>query len=78
MIKDKVVVFEFGEPVIKTVINVNHETRQIKLQTEGSFGSYWLDMDKTLSQYQIDYHFICKADSEVKRLQIKSSMLNGK
>jgi len=67
----QVVVFEWGEPKIKNVIDINYETRQMQLQTPDHFGSYWTSFDKALSQYQIDYYFICLAAAEIKRLQIK-------
>ena len=70
----QVVVFEWGEPTIKNVIDINYETRKMQLQTPGYFGSYWTVFEKSLSQYQIDYHFICMADSEIKRLEIKSTI----
>lgn len=70
----QVVVFEWGEPKIKNVIDINYETRKMKLQSPNHFGSYWTSFDKALSQYQIDYYFICKAYEEIKRLQIKSTI----
>lgn len=73
----QVVVFEWGEPTIKNVININYETRQMQLQTPGHFGSYWTSFDKALSQYQIDYYFICLADAEIKRLQIKLTIIEN-
>lgn len=73
----QVVVFEWGEPKIKNVIDINYEARQMKLQTPDYFGSYWTSFEKALSQYQIDYYFICLADSEIKRLQIKSTIIEN-
>ncbi len=73
---ERVIVMQFGEPREQNVIVVNYETRQVKLQTEGSFGSYWISFDRCMAQYEIDYYFIQQADSEVKRLQIKSSLTN--
>lgn len=75
--EDQVIVFEWGEPVLKNVIDVNYETRKMQLQTPDHFGSYWTSFDKALSQCQIDYYFICLADSEIKRLQIKKTILTN-
>lgn len=73
----QVLVFEWGEPVIKNVIHINYETRKMQLQTPDHFGSYWTSFDKALSQYQIDYYFICLAAAEINRLQIKSTILEN-
>ena len=72
-----VVVMEFGEPRIKNVIDVNYETSQVQLQTEGSFGSYWTSFHRCMSQIQIDWFYIQEASEEVNRLQIKRTILES-
>lgn len=76
-VTQKVVVMEWGEPSIKNVIDVNYETRQVQLQTEGHFGSYWTSFDRCMSQIQIDWFYIQKASAEVNRLQIKRTILES-
>lgn len=77
-VTQKVVVMEFGEPSIKNVIDVNYETRQVQLQTEGYFGSYWTSFDRCMSQIEIDWFYIQEASSEINRLQIKHTILESR
>lgn len=77
-VTQKVVVIEFGEPRIKNVIDVNYEKREIQLQTEGHFGSYWTSFDRCMSQIQIDWHYIQEASAEINRLQIKRTILESR
>lgn len=77
-VTQKVVVMEWGEPSIKNVIDVNYVTRQVQLQTEGHFGSYWTSFDSCMSQIQIDWFYIQKAAEEVNRLQIKRTILESR
>ena len=74
----KVVVMEFGEPRIKNVIDVNYESRQVQLQTEGHFGSYWTPFNRCMSQIEIDWFYIQEASAEINRLQIKRTILESR
>lgn len=76
-VTQKVVVIEWGEPCIKNVIDVNYETRQVQLQTEGHFGSYWTSFDRCMSKNEIDWFYIQKASEEIKRLEIKRTILES-
>ena len=76
-VTQKVVVMEFGEPRIKNVIDVNYESRQVKLQTEGHFGSYWTPFDRCMSQIEIDWFYLQEASAEINRLQIKRTILES-
>jgi hypothetical protein len=73
----KVVVMEFGEPRIKNVIDVNYETRQVQLQTEGHFGRYWTSFDRCMSQIEIDWFYLQEASAEINRLQVKRTILES-
>ncbi|MCO6149071.1 hypothetical protein [Flavobacterium sp. NRK1] len=77
LIGKKVVVFEFGEPTEKNVIGYDCVTDQYQLQTEGHFGYYWCYPDRFLHTYQINWHFIQKSAFEVKRLQIKNTIISN-
>ena len=74
----QVFVFDVGEPSLMNVIDIDYEKRLIQLQSPGHFGSYWTSFDKCLFEYQIDYHFICKASFELNRLEIKKTIMDWK
>ena len=69
-----VVVISFGEPSIKNVLEIDYLNEKVKLQSPGYNGSTWWDWKDCLSQTEIDWYFIKKADVEVKRLFIKKAI----
>lgn len=77
-VTQKVVIMWFGEPEIFNVIDVNYETQKVQVQSEGHFGSFWADFKDCMSQLKIDWFYIQKAAAEVKRLEVKNTILNYK
>ena len=74
----KVFVMEFGEPTTKNVVGVDYNKRLVKLQSDAYYGSYWTSFDRCLSNLQVDYHFFCLVSQEIKRLNIKRTILEWK
>lgn len=73
-----VVLMHWGEPTEYNVIGWDEGTKQLKCQKEGYYGSFYTPIDKCMKQYEIDWYFISKAASEIKRLEIKRTILESR
>lgn len=71
----QVIVLEFDEPTIKNVIGVNLERRMLQLQTPDKPGSDWRSFDDVMSEVDVYWNLMCKAASEIRRLEIKESTI---
>lgn len=72
-----VIVMAFGEPTEYNVIGYDKTTNQIKLQSEGHYGSFYTPVSRVMMQFELDWYFISKAATEIKRLQIKQTILES-
>lgn len=67
-----------GRPAIKNVIDIDYNNRMVKLQSPGHFGSFWTPFNRCMNQYEIDWFYIQEAAAEVKRLEIKRTIMENR